>query len=81
MIRKQLYLDEDLNDGLRLLATRTGRSEAEHVRTALRQYLGSIAPAAAGEGDALLDLIGLVADPAGPIDVAARHDDYLYRPA
>lgn len=39
MIRKQLYLDEDLDHELKLLAGRTGLSEAEHVRRALRRYL------------------------------------------
>lgn len=39
MIRKQLYLDEDLDHELKLLAGRTGLSEAEHVRRALRHYL------------------------------------------
>lgn len=76
MIRKQLYIDEELNDGLRVLAARTGRSEADHVRAALREYLR----AARGEPaeDPLLSMIGLVDDPDGPTDVAANHDDYLY---
>lgn len=39
MIRKQLYLDEDLDHELKLLAGRSGLSEAEHVRRALRRYL------------------------------------------
>lgn len=78
MIRKQLYLDDDLNDGLRLLAARTGRPEAEHVRAALREYLRATAPVEVGDHDPLLDLVGLVSDADGPDDVAARHDDYLY---
>lgn len=78
MIRKQLYIDEELNDGLRVLAGQTGRSEAEHVRTALREYLDRRRPDHAVDGDPLLELIGLVDDPAGPTDVAANHDEYLY---
>ena len=39
MIRKQLYLDEDLDHELKLLSVRTGLSEAEHVRRALRAYV------------------------------------------
>jgi hypothetical protein len=39
MIRKQLYLDDDLDHELKLLSLRTGLSEAEHVRRALRRYL------------------------------------------
>jgi hypothetical protein len=41
MIRKQLYFDDDLDHELKLLSGRTGLSEAEHVRRALRQYLES----------------------------------------
>lgn len=39
MIRKQLYFDDDLDHELKLLSGRTGLSEAEHVRRALRRYL------------------------------------------
>lgn len=41
MIRKQLYFDDDLDHELKLLSGRTGLSEAEHVRRALRKYLES----------------------------------------
>lgn len=80
MVRKQLYIDDDLNDGLRMLAARTGRSEADHVRAALRAYLQQDrrSGAADSDPDPLLELVGLVADIEGPDDVAARHDDYLY---
>jgi hypothetical protein len=78
MLRKQLYIDEDLNEGLRMLAARTGMSEAEHVRAALRAYL-ELDRAGSDRGpNPLLDLVGLVDDAAGPDDVAERHDDYLY---
>lgn len=83
MVRKQLYIDDDLNEGLRMLAARTGKSEAEHVRAALKEYLRR-PPVAAGEHDPLLDLIGLVDDARLPDDIAERHDDYLHgdrRPA
>jgi hypothetical protein len=78
MVRKQLYIDESLNDGLRHIAERTGRSEAEHVREALRQYLGSADDDGGDGSDAILELIGLVDDPHGPRDMSIRHDDYLY---
>lgn len=80
MVRKQLYIDDDLNDGLRMLAARTGLSEAEHVRAALREYLGQEGRSAPPGPNPLLELIGLVDDPDGPTDVALRHDDYLYGP-
>ena len=78
LIRKQLYLDDDLNESLRLLAARTGRPEAEHVRAALRSYLETEAAEPTSDSNPLLDLVGLVNDPQGPDDVAQRHDDYLY---
>lgn len=78
MVRKQLYIDDDLNDGLKLLAARTGRSEAEHVRAALRDYLHDDRQADPSSPDPLLELVGLVDDPEGPRDVAVNHDRYLY---
>lgn len=78
MVRKQLYIDDDLNDGLRVLAASTGRSEADHVRAALREYLQREYRDRAGSEDALLEMIGLVDDHDGPDDVAAEHDRYLY---
>jgi len=75
MRRKQLYLDEASERALKRLAASTGRSEAYHVREALRQYLaGKLQP----DGDPLEALIGLVEDPAGATDLAANHDHYLY---
>jgi hypothetical protein len=75
MRRKQLYLDEASERALKRLAARTGRSEAFHVREALRRYLGE---QPVGEGDPLERLIGLVQDASGPDDVAENHDHYLY---
>jgi hypothetical protein len=75
MRRKQLYLDDASERALKRLAARTGRSEAFHVREALRRYLGQ---ERSGEGDPLEGLIGLVDDPDGPDDVAENHDHYLY---
>jgi plasmid stability protein len=43
-VRKQFLIDDDLNDGLRMVAARTGRSEAEHVRAALWEYLRQVRP-------------------------------------
>ena len=75
MIRKQLYLDEPTERALKRLAARTGRSEAWHVRKALRDYLHRDSDE---DGDPLERLIGLVVDPEGPTDVAENHDHYLY---
>jgi hypothetical protein len=79
MVRKQLYIDDDLDEALKSMSVRTGRSEADHVRTALRLYFEQERshPHLAGL-DPLLDLIGLVDDRGGPDDVALNHDHYLY---
>lgn len=78
MIRKQLYITESLDRGLKRLAASTGQSEAAHVRAALRDYLDRQLPA---EEDPLGGLVGLVEDEDGPVDVAERHDKYLYEAA
>lgn len=78
MRRKQLYLDDDLDRGLKRLAAETGESEASHVRAAVRSYLEAHLDL---EDDPLGALVGLVADKAGPTDVAERHDKYLYEAA
>jgi hypothetical protein len=75
MRRKQLYLDDEADRALKRLAARTGRSEAFHVRQALREYLG-VQPG--DDDDPLERLIGLVEDSDGPDDVAENHDHYLY---
>ncbi len=77
MIRKQLYIDKELDEALKELASRSGRSEAAHVRAALRAYLGRDATAPRDGDDPMLALIGLV-DDEGPDDVAVHHDHYLY---
>ena len=77
MVRKQLYIEDDLEARLKALAARTKRSEAEHVRAALRAYLDEQTPVTAGL-DALDDIVGLVDDPDLPDDIAEHHDRYLY---
>jgi predicted transcriptional regulator len=75
MRRKQIYLDDAGERGLKRLAARTGRSEASLIREALQRYL---AAGDAHDDDPLERLIGLVPDEAGPDDVAEEHDHYLY---
>ena len=77
MVRKQIYIDEELDEDLKVLSARTGEPEAAHVRAALRGYLDAHR-VPAEDADPLYDLIGMVADPQGPSDVAEEHDHYLY---
>jgi hypothetical protein len=77
MVRKQLYIDDDLDARLKVLAARTKRPEAEHVRAALRAYLDAQTPVSGGL-EALDDVVGLVDDPDLPDDIAEHHDHYLY---
>ena len=76
MIRKQLYIDDDQEQQLKALAQQTGRSEADHVRQALKAYLSRAMPKPVR--DPWLSLLGLVEDADGPTDVAVEHDHYLY---
>ena len=77
MIRKQIYIEEELDEALKVLSARTGEPEAAHVRAALRGYLDAQRVPAEG-ADPLYELIGLVDDVHGPSDVAEEHDHYLY---
>ena len=77
MVRKQIYIDEELERGLKALAVRTGRAEAVHVRAALREYLHE-RRSSPPDRDPLLALVGMVGEPEGPEDVAEEHDHYLY---
>lgn len=77
MRRKQLYIDDELDAALKQLADSTGRSEADHVREALRAYLPTVMPAPEGD-DPLLAFIGVIADDDGPDDLARELDHYAY---
>lgn len=75
MIRKQVYIDEDLDRALKRLSASGGVSEAGHVRAALRAYVAQQVPI---RDDALDRLVGLVPSEDGPTDAATDHDRYLY---
>ncbi|HEV8241280.1 MAG TPA: ribbon-helix-helix domain-containing protein [Thermoanaerobaculia bacterium] len=76
MVRKQIYIDEELDEDLKVLSARTGEPEAAHVRAALRGYLEAHRMPAE-DVDPLYAMIGMV-DDQGPSDVAEEHDHYLY---
>jgi biopolymer transport protein ExbB/TolQ len=82
--RKQIYLDEEGNSALKRLSFTTNISEAEHIRTeaehirrAVRAYISKQMDRMAEE-DPLLKIIGLCDKPDGPIDTSIHHDRYLY---
>jgi hypothetical protein len=76
MIRKQVYIEDSMDRGLKLLAARSGRPEAAHVREALKEYLDRKLLRAGR--NPLAELTGLVPDAEGPDDAAENHDRYLY---
>ena len=80
MRRKQLYIDDDLDEALKRLASETGRSEADHVREALRSYLPdeSAEPRDDDDDDPLLAFVGVIADDNAPDDLARELDHYAY---
>ncbi|HET8620806.1 MAG TPA: CopG family transcriptional regulator [Acidimicrobiales bacterium] len=77
MRRKQLYIDEELDDALKRVAAETGRSEADHVREALRLYLPAAVPPIVGD-DPLLAFVGVIEDDDAPSDLASELDHYAY---
>lgn len=78
MIRKQIYIDDDLDASLKLLAVKTGQSEAAHVREALRKYIEQVRDGLIQDNDAFAGVAGMVDDPNLPTDIADQHDHYLY---
>ena len=75
--RKQIYLDEESDRALKMLAIETKISESEHIRRAVANYLLKQTTAIA-EKDPLQEIIGLCDNPHGPTDASVHHDRYLY---
>ena len=80
MIRKQIYLTEDLERQLAVAAKQQRKSEAEFIREALADKLSAQTPRTLTTGEALLKLaeLGKTLNIRLPADASARHDDYLY---
>lgn len=68
----QVYFDNRDRALLERLSSRLGLSKADVIREALRRWAVELS----GEGDALLDLIGSMDNPALPSDLSTRHDEY-----
>lgn len=81
MKRKQIYLDQQTDRRLKLLAGQTGLSEAEHIRRAVDAYLEQ-QKSVDEEEDPILKFIEMVEaegpTPGAPHDGAENHDFYLY---
>lgn len=72
--RTQIYLDEELKEGLRAVAEREGRSLAAVLRDAAAEYISR--RESGEESDPLLALIGIGGG--SNKDGALDHDRYLY---
>ena len=75
--RKQIYLDEESDRALKMLAIETNISESEHIRRAVAKYIMKQKSTLA-EKDPIRDIIGLCDNPDGPTDASINHDHYLY---
>jgi hypothetical protein len=78
MIRKQIYITEDLERRLSIVAKQQRKSEAELIREALDDKLST--PGTLTVGGALLKLaeLGKELDIRLPADAGQHHDAYLY---
>ena len=76
MKRKQIYLDEESEKGLKELTIRKNVSEAFLVREAVAQYLAAENESIKKKRNPLLEMIGLFKD--GPTDGSVNHDHYIY---
>lgn len=75
MRRTQIYIDDELDDALRQVATVQGRSAAAIIRDAVRAYLQ--ASDTIEQDDPFQSIIGAYSG--GSTDSAENHDYYLYQ--
>jgi hypothetical protein len=75
--RKQIYLDEESDRALKMLAIETKNSESEHIRRAVSKYIAKQRTSVAKK-DPIREIIGLCDSPHGPTDASIHHDRYLY---
>ena len=75
--RKQIYLDEESDRALKMLAIETKISESEYIRRAVSSYIAKQRISVA-EKDPIREIIGLCNNPNGPTDASIHHDRYLY---
>jgi hypothetical protein len=75
--RKQIYLDEESDRALKMLAVDTKISESEHIRRAVARYIAN-QKITIIDKDPIRKIIGLCDNPKGPTDASVNHDRYLY---
>ena len=75
--RKQIYLDEESDRALKMLAVDTKISESEHIRRAVARYIAN-QKATIIDKDPIGEIIELCDNPKGPTDASVHHDRYLY---
>jgi hypothetical protein len=73
MVRKQIYLEPGQDFRVKLLSSRRGKSEAEVIREAIAQYLGTELPSVE---DPLEQLVGIVKS--GGLEASIKHDEQIY---
>jgi hypothetical protein len=78
MVRKQIYLPEELERRLSVASKQQHKSEAQLIREALDDKLGAAPPVSAGAALMKLAELGKRLDITLPPDASAKHDDYLY---
>lgn len=76
MLRTQVYLPEELDQDLKLLAKKEEKAVAELIRELLREGLARKKRKRKNAGDTLLDIAKLAGK--GPRDLSTNLFDYLY---
>lgn len=76
MLRTQVYLPEELDQDLKLLAKKEEKAVAELIRELLREGLARKKRKRKNAGDTLLDIAKLAGK--GPGDLSTNLFDYLY---
>lgn len=78
MLRKQIYLTQELNQHIHVLSQKQNKPESEVIRDLLETGLKTQPPMSTGEALFGLAKMGEKLGISGPTDLSARHDDYLY---
>lgn len=77
MHRRQICLDEELEDSLRELSLLKKTSLSAIIREAIREYLSRIRLERQQKKNPLYKVIGLCEE--GKSDASIKHDHYLYK--